>query len=73
MACMTNVLDLPAHPPRGPSGEINVEQLQREYEWEHVSYDFYTSKITIGYGNGYRRVPDANFEDYKTAVLKGAT
>jgi hypothetical protein len=62
------VVDLPAHVPRTPSGEINVEQLRREYKWEHPITSPLAGAPATGYGTGYRHLRDANFPDYLNAV-----
>jgi hypothetical protein len=57
------VFDLPAHPPRGPSGEINTEQLEYEYHRP-------TMNAGAGVPNGYRYATNATFQEYLNAVVQ---
>jgi hypothetical protein len=61
-----NVFDLPAHPPIGPDGQLNLEQIQREYLWEHPTL----SGTGIGFSNGNRHaLKPPTSREYIEAVL----
>lgn len=60
------VFDLPTHPPTGPDGRLNLEQIQREYLWEHST----VSGTGVGFSNGNRHALNPpTSQEYVAAVL----
>jgi len=66
-----SIFDLPAHPPRGPDGKINIAQLRYEYYWRHRGMFGVADGYSVSNGNRVLTQPPT-FNEYLEAVLKGA-